>query len=30
VRSVFDLVSAVLRTVFGGAAGLIQGTIAGL
>ena len=30
VRGVFDLVSAVLRTVFGGAAGLIQGTIAGL
>lgn len=30
VRSVFDLVSAVLRTVFGAGAGLIQGTIAGL
>lgn len=30
VRSVFDLVFAVLRTVFGAGAGLIQGTIAGL
>lgn len=30
VRSVFDLVFAVLRTVFGASAGLIQGTIAGL
>ena len=30
VRSVFDLVSAVLRTVFGGTAGLIEGTVGGL
>jgi len=30
VRSVFDLVFAVLRTVFGASAGLIQGTVAGL
>jgi hypothetical protein len=30
VRSVFNLISAVLRTVFGGTAGLIQGTIGGL
>ncbi|HWE72268.1 MAG TPA: hypothetical protein VG328_03850 [Stellaceae bacterium] len=30
VRSVFDLVSAVLRTVFGAGAGLIEGAIAGL
>lgn len=29
VRSVFDLVFAVLRTVFGAGAGLIQGTVAG-
>jgi hypothetical protein len=30
VRSIFDLAFAVLRTVFGAGAGLIQGTIAGL
>jgi hypothetical protein len=30
VRSIFDLVSAVLRTVFGAGTGLVQGTIAGL
>jgi hypothetical protein len=30
VRSVFDLVSAIFRTVFGGASGLIQGTVGGL
>jgi hypothetical protein len=30
VRSIFDLVFAVLRTVFGAGAGLIQGTVAGL
>jgi hypothetical protein len=30
VRSVFDLVFAVLRTVFGATAGIVQGTVAGL
>jgi len=30
VRSVFQLIFAVLRTVFGGAGGLVQGVVAGL